>query len=33
MFIFDTMKYNMAIKNNEVELYQITYNFQKVTAE
>ena len=33
MFIFVTMKYNMAIKNNEVELYHITYNFQKVTAE
>ena len=33
MFIFDTMKYNMVIKNNEVELYQMTYNFQKVTSE
>lgn len=27
------MKYNMAIRNNEVEFYQMTYNSQKVTAE
>lgn len=33
MFIFGTMKYNMAIRNNEVEFYQMTYNSQKVTAE
>lgn len=33
MFAFGTMKYNTAIRNNEVEFYQMTYNSQKVTAE